>query len=224
MSEPVNNAITTITESGWYYLDETTGCYHGCYVTRETALKKARKRCEDNTKPIILVKGYQPPIQISGCIWEDEIGDLLLKAEQTATDLYGCEGDISFDCSDEQKDDLLELIRKAFDEWQVKNSIAVNSNIIETEREETVLPDGTITAKLAALINDDFGDKMLRSLIELSGGNYYGEGLSRCRIGLPQEDFVHRLQSAVSEWQKVHNITVPVGFAPRAEKTHEEEA
>lgn len=144
MSEPANNAITKITESGWYYLDETTGRYRGCYVTRETALKEARKRCEDNTKPIILVKGYQPPIQISDCIWEDEIGDLLLKAEQTATDLYGCEDDISFDCSDEQKDDLLELIRKAFDEWQVKNSIAVNSNIIEAEIEETISLDGVV--------------------------------------------------------------------------------
>lgn len=138
MSEPTNNAITKITESGWYYLDETTGLYRGRYVTSETALKEARKRCEDKTKPIILVKGYNPPIQISDCIGEDEIGDLLLKAEQTATDLYGCEDDISFDCSDEQKDDLLELIRKAFDEWQVKNSIAVNSNIIEKEIEATV--------------------------------------------------------------------------------------
>ena len=144
MSEPANNAITKITESGWYYLDETTGLYRGSYKTREIALKEARKRCEDKTKPITLVKGYKPPIQISSCIWEDETDDLLLKAEQTATDLYGCEDDISFDCSDEQKDDLLALVRQAFDEWQVKNSIAVNSNIIETEIEETVLPYGVV--------------------------------------------------------------------------------
>lgn len=144
MSEPANNAITKITESGWYYLDETTGRYRGSYKTRKIALKEARKRCEDKTKPITLVKGYKPPIQISDCIWEDETDDLLTKAEQTATDLYGYEDDISFDCSDEQKDDLLELIRKAFDEWQVKNSIAVNSNIIETEIEETVPPDGVV--------------------------------------------------------------------------------
>lgn len=144
MSEPVNNAITTITECGWYYFDEENDFYRGCYATREIALKEARECISDKTKPITLVKGYKTPIQISDCIWEDEIGDLLLKAEQTATDLYGCEDDISFDCSDEQKDDLLELIRKAFDEWQVKNSIAVNSNIIETEIEEKVSPDGVV--------------------------------------------------------------------------------
>ena len=144
MSEPVNNAITTITECGWYYFDEENDFYRGCYATREIALKEAREYISDKTKSITLVKGYKPPIQISSCIWEDETDDLLTKAEQTATDLYGCEGDISFDCSDEQKDDLLELIRKAFDEWQVKNSIAVNSNIIEAEIEETVPPDGVV--------------------------------------------------------------------------------
>ena len=151
MSEPVNNAITTITESGWYYLDEDIGLYRGSYTTRETALEKAREYFKNNLKPIHLVECYTPSMQISNCLCEYSIDNLVEAAEEEATDVYsgdignfGGGEEISFGCSEEQKADLLALIRKAFDEWQVKNSIAVKTDYLKTKSCETVLPDGTI--------------------------------------------------------------------------------
>ena len=151
MSEPVNNAITRVTESGWYYLDETTGLYRGSYTTRETALEKAREYCQDNLKPIHLVECYTPSTQISNFLCEHSIDNLVETAEEEATEVYsgdigefGGGEEISFGCSEEQKADLLAFMIKAFDEWQVKNSIAVKTDYLKTKSCETVLPDGTI--------------------------------------------------------------------------------
>ena len=144
MTKPTNNAITTITECGWYFADEEAGVYRGPYATRETALKDAHKYCEDKTRPIHLSKGHRPSIRISTCICEGNIDDLLFEAERSTYCEFGVLVDNSFGLSNEQKADLLALVRRALDEWQVKNSIAVKASYIEAERDELALPNGTI--------------------------------------------------------------------------------
>ena len=144
MTKPTNNAITTITDFGWYFADEEAGVYRGPYTTRETALKDAHKYCEDKTRSIHLSKGHRPPIRISTCICEGNIDDLLFEAERTTYCEFGVLVDNSFGLSNEQKADLLALVRRAFDEWQVKNSIAVKASYIEAKCDELALPNGTI--------------------------------------------------------------------------------
>ncbi len=135
----------------WYYLDETTGLYRGSYKNHETALEKAREYYQDKSKPIHLVECYSPSTQISNCLCEHNIDDLIEAAEEEATNVYSSDiGDfgggeeISFGCSEEQKADLLAFVRQAFDEWQVRNAIAVKANNLKTKRGETVFPDGTV--------------------------------------------------------------------------------
>lgn len=144
MTKPTNNAITTITDFGWYFPDEEVGVYRGPYATRKTALKDALECRTDETRHIHLLKGHRPPIRISTCICEEHIDDLLFDAKGIASYILdGCV-DNSFDFSDEQKADLLALVRRAFDEWQVKNSIAVKASYIEAKCDELALPNGTI--------------------------------------------------------------------------------
>lgn len=153
MSELDNSGCHVFDEEegvrGWYYRNEASvSGYLGPHATLELALQQ----CEDQTKPIQLIKCYNPSIKISDCIDTDEIVDLLYNAKCKATDLYGDAGNLYGDdnknafnnFSEEQKANLLTLIRKAFDEWQVKESITVNSGFLEIESRATVFPDGTI--------------------------------------------------------------------------------
>ena len=144
MTKPTNNAITTITDFGWYFADEEAGVYRGPYATRETALKDALECRKDKTRHIHLLQGHRPPIRISTCICGGNIDDLLFDAKGIASYILGACVDNSFDFSNEQKADLLSLVRRAFDEWQVKNSIAVKASYIEVKRDELALPNGTI--------------------------------------------------------------------------------
>lgn len=141
MSEQNNKVITKVTDFGWYFHDEEKDLYYGSCETREQALKKAREYFSDTTRPIHLYKGYRPPIQISDWINEEEIADWLLKAERNVRNMCRGNDDISFDFSDKKKNALLEVIKNAVDEWQVKESIAVNYNSLKLGGGATVPPE-----------------------------------------------------------------------------------
>ena len=69
---------------------------------------------------------------------------MLESINEVASEEHGYEGDIEFDYTDEQEEELLGLVKKAVDEWQSKNSIVVYSHIIKAITEETVPPDGVV--------------------------------------------------------------------------------
>lgn len=143
MSEPVNNAKPDKIGCGWYYC---VGDYcEGPFETREIALMEGREYYFDSPmEPIDLMEGYRPSLRASDFIDIYDISGLLGSISEAATDEEGCEDGISFDCTDEQEEELLGLVKKAVDEWQSKNSIVVYSHIIKAITEETVPPDGVV--------------------------------------------------------------------------------
>ena len=174
MSEQNNKIITKVTDFGWYFHDEEKDRYYGSYETREQALKKAREYFSDKTRPIHLYKGYRPPIQISDWINEEEIADWLLKAERNVRNMCRGNDDISFDFSDKKKNALLEVIKKAVDEWQVKESIAVNYNSLKLGGGATVPPErllGIVAGyNLAYKVGHTY-EYEYNDIIDLSKGN-----------------------------------------------------
>lgn len=147
MSEPVNNAKPDKIDCGWYYYDGEY--WHGPFETREIALMEGRKYFyEDGDEPIAaidLMEGYRPSLRASDFIDKKDTNELLGSMSEAASEEHGTEDHyISFDCTDEQEEELLSLVKRAVDEWQSKNSIAVYSNIIKAITEETVPPDGVV--------------------------------------------------------------------------------
>lgn len=146
MTKPVNNAIPTEIECQWYCC---VGEYcQGPFETREIALTKGREYFyEYGDKPkaaINLIEGYTPSLQVSDFIRINDISGLLESINEVASEEHGYEGDIEFDYTDEQEEELLGLVKKAVDEWQSKNSIVVYSRIIKAITEETVPPDDVV--------------------------------------------------------------------------------
>ena len=144
MSDPVNNAKPDKIDRGWYYC---VGVYcEGQFETREMALIKAREYYFDSPmEPIDLMEGYRPSLRASDFIDTYDISGLLGSISEDASEKHGCDDYyISFDCTDEQEEELLGLVKKAVDEWQSKNSIVVYSHIIKAITEETVPPDGVV--------------------------------------------------------------------------------
>lgn len=147
MTKPVNNAKPDKIDCGWYYYDGEY--WHGPFETREMALMEGRKYFyEDGDEPIVaidLMEGYRPSLRASDFIDKKDTNELLGSMSEAACEEHGTEDHyISFDCTDEQEEELLGLVKKAVDEWQSKNSIAVYSHIIKAITEETVPPDGVV--------------------------------------------------------------------------------
>lgn len=167
MSEPVNNAIPTEIDRGWYYC---VGVYcEGPFETREMALIKAREYYyeygEEPIAAIDLMEGYRPSLRASDFIDTYDISGLLGSISEDASEKHGCDDYyISFDCTDEQEDELLGLVKKAVDEWQSKNSIVVYSHIIKAITEETVPPDGVVENEVGNSEQDG-------KLVEVEAGN-----------------------------------------------------
>ena len=144
MTEPVNNAKPDKIDCGWYYC---VGDYcEGPFETREIALMEGREYYFDRPmEPIDLMEGYRPSLRASDFIDTYDINGLLGSISEDASEKHGCDDYyISFDCTDEQEEELLGLVKKAVDEWQSKNSIVVYSHIIKAITEETVPPDGVV--------------------------------------------------------------------------------
>ena len=144
MTEPVNNAKPDKIDCGWYYC---VGDYcEGPFETREIALMEGREYYFDRPmEPIDLMEGYRPSLRASDFIDTYDISGLLGSISEDASEKHGCDDYyISFDCTDEQEEELLGLVKKAVDEWQSKNSIVVYSHIIKAITEETVPPDGVV--------------------------------------------------------------------------------
>ena len=156
MSKPVNNAKPDKIDCGWNYYDGEY--WHGPFETREIALMEGRKYFyEDSDEPIAaidLMEGYRPLLRASDFICKKDINELLGSISEAASEEHGCEDGISFDCTDEQEEELLSLVKRAVDEWQSKNSIAVYSNIIKAITEETVPPDGIVENEVGDTIQD----------------------------------------------------------------------
>ena len=147
MTKPVNNAKPDKIDCGWYYYDGEY--WHGPFETREMALIKAREYYyseygDKTVEATDLMEGYRPLLRASDFIHINDISGLLSRINEVASDEHGCEDGISFDCTDEQEEELLGLVKKAVDEWQSKNSIVVYSRIIKAITEETVPPDGVV--------------------------------------------------------------------------------
>ena len=144
MTEPVNNAKPDKIDCGWYYC---VGDYcEGPFETREIALMEGREYYFDRPmEPIDLMEGYRPSLRASDFIDTYDINGLLGSINEDASEKHSCDDYyISFDCTDEQEEELLGLVKKAVDEWQSKNSIVVYSHIIKAITEETVPPDGVV--------------------------------------------------------------------------------
>ena len=144
MSEPVNNGKPDKIDYGWSYWDGEY--WTGPFETREMALMEGREYYFDSPmKPIELMEGYRPSLRASDFIDTYDISGLLGSISEDASEKHGCDDYyISFDCTDEQEEELLGLVKKAVDEWQSKNSIVVYSHIIKAITEETVLPYGVV--------------------------------------------------------------------------------
>lgn len=144
MTKPVNNGKPDKIDCGWYYC---VGDYcEGPFETREIALMEGREYYFDSPmKPIDLMEGYRPSLRASDFIDTYDINGLLGSISEDASEKHGCDDYyISFDCTDEQEEELLGLVKKAVDEWQSKNSIVVYSHIIKAITEETVPPDDVV--------------------------------------------------------------------------------
>lgn len=157
MSEPVNNAMPDKIDRGWYYWDWEY--WHGPFETREMALMEGRKYFyEDGDEPIVaidLMEGYRPSLRASDFIDKKDTNELLGSMSEAASEEHGTEDHyISFDCTDEQEEELLGLVKKTVDEWQSKNSIVVYSHIIKAISEETVPPDDVVENEVGDTIQD----------------------------------------------------------------------